>query len=418
MVELTEIQRKRVEEFKAFLRIRSIAQEGASSGTYAEACAFLKQICERIGLETQVIECVAKKPILIATWKGQDPSLPSVLLNSHYDVVTVDAAKWKYPPFDAVEDDDGNIFCRGTQDMKCVCIMYLHAVEDLVNDNVTPLRNVHLTYVPDEEIGGVDGMCAFIQTEEFKKLNVGVALDEGLAHPDNKVTVFYGERAAMWGVVTATGNAGHGSRFIPDTAVEKLMRFLNHVYEFRKSEFEKLGGHGCAHSAAKKLGDVTTINVTMLDAGVTRGANGENVFALNVVPAKCVCGFDVRIPPAVPLESFKQRLQEWCDEEGMTWEPIVPPTGHYVTSMSCVWWDTIQASLAAQGVEVEPEIFPAATDSRYLRRLQIPAFGLSPLSNTPILLHDHNEMINANVFLRGIEVYKQLVPALANVTQA
>lgn len=27
------------------------------------------------------------KPIVLATWKGQDPSLPSVLLNSHYDVV-------------------------------------------------------------------------------------------------------------------------------------------------------------------------------------------------------------------------------------------------------------------------------------------------------------------------------------------
>jgi hypothetical protein len=39
-----------------------------------------------------------------------------------------------------------------------------------------------------------------------------------------------------------------------------------------------------------------------------------------------------------------------------------------------------------------PEIFPASTDARYFRELGIPAFGFSPMANTPILLHDHNEV--------------------------
>jgi len=37
------------------------------------------------------------------------------------------------------------------------------------------------------------------------------------------------------------------------------------------------------------------------------------------------------------------------------------------------------------------------------------------MNNTPILLHDHNEYLNATVFLKGIDIYQQLVENLASV---
>ena len=66
------------------------------------------------------------------------------------------------------------------------------------------------------------------------------------------------------------------------------------------------------------------------------------------------------------------------------------------------------------GVEVEPEIFPAATDSCFFRELGIPALGFSPMRNTPVLLHDHNEYIDEGVFIEGISVYERLIAALAS----
>ncbi|RHZ71213.1 hypothetical protein Glove_261g28 [Diversispora epigaea] len=69
-------------------------------------------------------------------------------------------------------------------------------------------------------------------------------------------------------------------------------------------------------------------------------------------------------------------------------------------------------------ISIEPEIFPAATDSRYLRKLGIPALGISYLKNTPILLHDHDERINENLFLEGIEFYTDLIFHLANIQDA
>ena len=39
-------------------------------------------------------------------------------------------------------------------------------------------------------------MFAFVKCEEFKELNVGFCLDEGLANPKDAFTVFYAERSA------------------------------------------------------------------------------------------------------------------------------------------------------------------------------------------------------------------------------
>lgn len=44
-----------------------------------------------------------------------------------------------------------------------------------------------------------------------------------------------------------------------------------------------------------------------------------------------------------------------------------------------------------------------------------PALGFSPMNRTPVLLHDHNEYLNEQAFLRGIEIYACLLPSLASV---
>lgn len=52
-------------------------------------------------------------------------------------------------------------------------------------------------------------MHQLVQQDIFKKMNVGFALDEGYANPDEKMLVFYGERSpwrklriiCMYGVI-------------------------------------------------------------------------------------------------------------------------------------------------------------------------------------------------------------------------
>jgi aminoacylase len=64
-------------------------------------------------------------------------------------------------------------------------------------------------------------------------------------------------------------------------------------------------------------------------------------------------------------------------------------------------------------LKIDAQIFPAATDSRFIRNKNIPAFGFSPMVFTPTLLHDHNEFLNEQVFLKGIEIFVSMITDLA-----
>lgn len=139
----------------------------------------------------------------------------------------------------------------------------------------------------DEEVGGKLGMQAFLTSNEWKKLNVGFALDEGLANPTEEFTVFYGERMPWCnknrlnnmitsiysmtytlsfqiyfiGVkVTCQGNPGHGSRFIEGTAAEKLHLIIDKFLDFRRQEKNRLEAN-----QNLTLGDVTTVNLTKIE---------------------------------------------------------------------------------------------------------------------------------------------------------
>ncbi|CAM9877235.1 unnamed protein product [Choristocarpus tenellus] len=356
------------------------------------------------------------------SWTGSEPELPCILLNGHYDVVPAVNEQWDTDPFAAEYDvDSGRIYGRGTQDMKCVCVQYLLAVRQLQRTGFCPRRTLHLTFVPDEEIGGVDGMYRFLNSDSWQTmLPIAFALDEGLANPRDTYTAFYGERNPMWIMVKATGPTGHGSRFIQGTAVEKLIRLCNKALEFRQQQEDALGHTGgCNHASAKLLGDVTTLNLTVLKAGVS--VDGGKTYGVNVIPTEAQAGFDVRITPNMPTEEFCALLDEWCSEEGLSWETAPstrPIKEHFITSTDREknhWWGVFLDVMKDVGVEVEPEIFPAATDSRFLRELGVPAVGFSPIRNTPILLHDHNEYIEKTVFNDGIQVYERLILAMTSM---
>jgi aminoacylase len=81
---------------------------------------FLRKQAADIKLDFRVESPVTpKKPICILSWIGKKPKLPSIILNSHMDVVPVFEEFWTHPPFSADIDKSGKIFARGSQDMKC-----------------------------------------------------------------------------------------------------------------------------------------------------------------------------------------------------------------------------------------------------------------------------------------------------------
>lgn len=136
-----------------------------------------------------------KAPIVVISWYGENPLLPTIMLNSHMDVVPAYAEHWTHPPFAANIDENGRIYARGTQDTKAIGMQYLAAIRELKNSGQKLKRTVHVTFVPDEEIGGILGMKQFVHHDVFKSLNIGFALDEAYMSPDDTYLLYYGERS-------------------------------------------------------------------------------------------------------------------------------------------------------------------------------------------------------------------------------
>jgi aminoacylase len=53
--------------------------------------------------------------------------------------------------------------------------------------------------------------------------------------------------------------------------------------------------------------------------------------------------------------------------------------------------------------------------SVFFLQIGIPALGFSPMNNTPVLLHDHDEFLNEKTFLRGLDIYYNIIKAVASV---
>ena len=126
-----------------------------------------------------------------------------------------------------------------------------------------------------------------------------------------------------------------------------------------------------------------------------------------------------RITPTTNIDQFEQEVRGWLAEvaEDVELEFLCKFTDQTLTSVDDKdpWYSAMKEAFTKHSLRVRPQIFPAGTDSRYLRQLGLPAIGFSPMPNTPVLLHDHNEFLNEEVFLKGIEIFVDIIENVANV---
>ncbi|XP_023632546.1 aminoacylase-1 isoform X2 [Capsella rubella] len=310
---------------------------------------------------------------------------------------------------------DGLIYARGAQDDKCIGVQYLEAIKNLKSRGFSPLRTIHISYVPEEELGGFDGMMKFAASSEFKDLNLGFVMDEGQASPGDEFRVFYGERTPWHLVIRAEGIPGHGAKLYDNSAMENLMKSVELISKFRETQFDLVKAGKAANS------EVISVNPVYLKAG-TPSTNG---FVMNMQPSEAEAGYDLRLHPMADPNLMEKRIaEEWAPSiRNMTYifkvkgnlrdnlgRPIMTPIDD-----SNPWWFIFKQAVEATGGKLaKPEVLLSTTDSRFIRAMGIPVLGFSPMSNTPVLVHDHNEFLRDTVFMKGIEVYESVISALSS----
>ena len=73
--------------------------------------------------------------------------------------------------------------------------------------------------------------------------------------------------------------------------------------------------------------------------------------------------------------------------------------------------------LCFRNITLKPIVCPAVSDMVFVREKGIPAIGFSTRTNMVNKIHDNDEYISLDVFVKGIGVYVDLIEALANVPE-
>ncbi|MDD4224778.1 MAG: dipeptidase [Mariniphaga sp.] len=191
-----------LEELFELMRIPSISSVKSHKPDMYKAAEYWKELLLKSGADKVEIFETDGNPVTYAE-KIIHPSIPTVLIYSHMDVMPVDPVdKWDTDPFDP-QIRDGKIWGRGADDDKGQGMMHAKAFELMVQTHTLPC-NVKFMIEGEEEIGSpnLGKWCA--AHKEMLKADIILVSDTSMIAADIP-SVTTGLRGLAYWEVEVTG---------------------------------------------------------------------------------------------------------------------------------------------------------------------------------------------------------------------
>lgn len=345
---IDENKERFLNELFGLIRIPSISSIKENKPEMYRAAEYWKKLLLEAGADrAEVFETVGN-PVTFGE-KIIDPTLPTVLIYGHMDVMPVDPIHlWTTPPFEP-EIRDGKIWARGADDDKGQGFMHAKAFEYMVRTNTLPC-NVKFMIEGEEEIGSpnLGKWCA--DNKEMLKADVILVSDTSMIARDIPSITTGLRGLAYWQVeVTGPNKDLHsglfgGSVANPINELAKLIAqmvdengritipgFYDDVMEVSDEERELLSRAPFDVEKYKKALDVeeltgekgyspterTGIRPSFDVCGIWGGYTGEG--AKTVLPSKAYAKISSRLVPNQEHHKIEKLFKEY-------FESIAPKT--------------------------------------------------------------------------------------------
>jgi acetylornithine deacetylase/succinyl-diaminopimelate desuccinylase-like protein len=433
------------------VRVRSVnpSEQGEAAGE-GQVAELLRAPLQAAGLETEIVTSPGGRPSLVARLPGPSDVAPLVL-NSHLDVVPVEADAWTRDPFGG-EVHDGELWGRGTLDMKGIAVMHLEAVVALATSGTTPRREVLLVAVADEETGGAEGAGWLLrELPALAGFHAGSPAPEVLGEggfglsgllPRPLMPIVVGEKSPLQVRARAAGSAGHGSLPPPDQAIRNLARFVERTAGPRPARLHPVMREQFAELAAASAGvEARVFSLLAGPAGrvlvrvlapLLRSRSGvighlladtvtptelHGGYKVNVVPGAAEARFDCRLLPDTDVDEVLaalvragRRLDVEVDELHR-WSSPTSPRGPLFDVLA-----EVSAGLPGSPLPIA-SLTPGTTDLRYWRAAGATAHGWAPVVLDPeqvATFHGRDERIPVAGFERAVAAMTQVVRRVAS----
>jgi acetylornithine deacetylase/succinyl-diaminopimelate desuccinylase-like protein len=404
-----------------------------------------KKILDAEGIQNQVFEYAPGRADLWAVLphSAGQAKRPIVLLN-HMDVVTSDATHWTVPPFSG-EIVNGSMYGRGAQDMKEEGLAQLVVMVMLKREKVALDRDVIFLAVADEEAAGT-GSDWFIANKRELLRDAEFLINEGGENLLQNGKVRYvgvdvGEKSPLWLHITAHGRPGHGSRPIPDSAPNRLVRALSRLTQYQPplhvlpvvDEFFKTMAPYEPPERARMFADIRkaiqdknvqqqitadeSINFLLRDTiSVTMLGGSQQT---NVIPPEAWANVDVRLLPGADPKEFLESIRRVVNDPNVTVEPESPEfrVANSSPTDTALYRAIREVTRAYFGVvPVAPRITSGYTENQRYRPLGINAYGYTPYTATEeegSTEHGNDERVRVEELRRAPKILYDVVTRVA-----
>lgn len=216
------------------------------------------------------------------------PEKPTLLLNSHHDTVKP-AASYTLNPYDPVIRD-GKLYGLGSNDAGASAVSLTQVFMDLHDSTELPW-NILLAITAEEEVGGENGMRAFLPHIAGQGITVNCAV---VGEPTGMQPAV-AERGLVVLDCLTKGVTGHAARGEGVNAIYKAM-----------ADIDRLRTYTFPHSS-EVLGDVS-VNITQINAG----------WQHNAIPDECKWVVDIRTTDRFTNEETVELLRAQVKDSQLT----------------------------------------------------------------------------------------------------
>lgn len=403
----TKLEEETMGHFQAILRLDT----SNPPGNEKLVVDYLKSVLDKEGIETKVFANDPNRPNLVARLRGNGKKRP-VLIMGHTDVVKVDPAKWKHPPFSATREG-GYVYGRGTVDDKDNVVACLMVMLQLKRLNVPLDRDVIFLAEAGEEASTQFGI-AFMVENHFAEIDAEFCFAEGggVTRTGGQIkfaSVLTSEKIPQGVTLTARGPAGHGSVPLRTNAIVHLSQAITklsawstpmRLNDTTRTYFERLAGisspeeanryrsianPGANSEMSAAIQEYFAVNEprhhSMLSTSISPNIV-QGGYQVNVIPSEATATLDVRALPDENMDNLVAELRKVINDPAIAVERNNRNTrpGARPSRIDSEAFKTIESAIKQHYNTVTlPTMSTGATDMAYLRARGVQCYGVGPM---------------------------------------